>query len=357
MRHRPGLVALLLVASLMLLAACRSAQPTALPPTPEPTATPELEQVEPEEAAAGGPVLVATLDHEGVSVASIAFAPDGQMLASGLLNQVRLWNVADGALIRSIEHRHEGEDLAFAPDGATIAAGVTTPGVQLSSVSDGQMLHQLGRGYNNRVAFAPDGETLASGNREGKVWLWRVADGEQVDEWGVDDSGWLTALAYAPDGALVAAGHADGVVRLWRAADGALLHTLAPEGDYSRAAGLALAPDGQWLAVAGAQVGFDHVVRIWRTSDGAVQGELALASSSADSVAISADGRLLAAGGADGVRLWDTADWTLLHLLAPEGDAGERQQVTSVAFSPDGRWLAAGAKSGAVLLWQLASEG
>lgn len=276
MRHRPGLVALLLVASLMLLAACRSAQPTALPPTPEPTATPELEQVEPEEAAAGGPVLVATLDHEGVSVASIAFAPDGQMLASGLLNQVRLWSVADG---------------------------------------------------------------------------------EQVDEWGVDDSGWLTALAYAPDGALVAAGHADGVVRLWRAADGALLHTLAPEGDYSRAAGLALAPDGQWLAVAGAQVGFDHVVRIWRTSDGAVQGELALASSSADSVAISADGRLLAAGGADGVRLWDPADWTLLHLLAPEDDAGERQQVTSVAFSPDGRWLAAGAKSGAVLLWQLASEG
>src|SRR5207245_7579225 len=54
------------------------------------------------------------------------------------------------------------------------------------------------------------------------------------------------------------------------------------------------------------------------------------------SVAFSPDGRILAAGSAGGVALWDVATGTRLRLL----EAKEGEVTSSVAFSPDGGFLA-----------------
>src|SRR5665213_2163838 len=70
------------------------------------------------------------------------------------------------------------------------------------------------------------------------------------------------------------------------------------------------------------------------------------------SVAISRDGKLLAAGSLDGtVRIWDLTRGTLLRSIAVPGGI-----VNSVAFSPDGGMLAVGdANSVSMQLWDTAT--
>ncbi len=112
-------------------------------------------------------------------VGSIAFAPDGQTLASGADDRtVRLWRVADGTLLRTLEgHPSEVWSVAFAPDGQTLASGSYRT-VRLWRVADGVLLRTL-EGHTDwvrSVAFAPDGQTLASGSWDGTVRLWGLPE-------------------------------------------------------------------------------------------------------------------------------------------------------------------------------------
>ena len=119
-------------------------------------------------------------------------------------------------------------------------------------------------------------------------------------------------------------------------------------------AGLAaISPDGKILAAAGA----DHTVSLWNIADPdrpiPLGKPLTGPASTVYSVAFSPDGLILAAGSADDtVRLWNLADPLAPRALATlRGPAG---YVESVAFSPSGRVLAAGSADKTVRLWNIA---
>ena len=309
----------------------------------------------PDAAVESASELVLRLELEDdTKVHSVAFSPDGRLLAGGMLMEARLWSVDDGGLVRSIEKAHTAEDLSFSPDGLLLGAGLGSGGVQLSRVADGTKLPRLHTGFKNRLAFSPDGEVLATGNRSGIVWLWRVEDREQLAELAAPTDEWITALAFSPDGETLAAGHWDGAVYLWRVADGRLLHTLEPQTDRCHAAGVAFSPDGSTLAVAGARHEWDHVVALWNVAGGRLDKLLPL-SGEAKAVAFSPDGRFLAAGSAEGIRLWQMLEAELLLALDHVAEAAETDWVTSLTFSPDSTMLAAARWIGVLELWRIAS--
>jgi WD40 repeat protein len=347
--QRAALIPALLLAFALL--ACRQEAPPLPEPTEPPTATSTGSVQEEAEPA---PVLLFQAEFADERVYSVAFSPDGSLVAGGSSMEARLWRADDGQFVRAIEYRHSVDDLAFSPDGAALGAGQGVYGVQLMQVADGEELRQLHGGYNNYLAFSPDGETVATGNRNGVVWLWRVADGEQLAEFEPPINEWITSLAFSPDGEILAAGHWDGTVFLWRVSDGQLLHMLEKQTDFCRANGLAFSPDGEWLAVAGGRQEWQDVVRLYQVAAGSIHLELPMSREAKD-VAYSPDGRWLAAGSQDELCLWEMPSGTLWHSLdhVAHHPADESDWITSLAFSPDSTLLAAGRWAGILEVWQL----
>lgn len=69
-------------------------------------------------------------------------------------------------------------------------------------------------------------------------------------------------------------------------------------------------------------------------------------------VAISPDGRFVAAGSLDkSVRIWDTQTGVLVERT--EGEQGHKDSVYSVAFSPNGSHLVSGSLDKTIRMWKL----
>ena len=102
----------------------------------------------------------------------MAFSPDGITIAATSYNRVRLWDVATGNLIDTLQGG--GNSVAFSPDGGTLASGSRDNTVHLWGVSTEEIINTL-TGHTatvRSVAFSPDGRTLASGSADGTVLLW-----------------------------------------------------------------------------------------------------------------------------------------------------------------------------------------
>src|SRR5262249_39692640 len=107
---------------------------------------------------------------------------------------------------------------------------------------------------------------------------------------------------------------------------------------------LAFSPDGRTLASCS---GRDDVIRLWETTSGK---ERATLPDAVCCVAFAPDGKMLAAGKADGtVKIWDLASGKTIATLE-----GHRSLVPSVAFSPDGKTLASSGWDSAIRLWDVA---
>lgn len=116
---------------------------------------------------------------------------------------------------------------------------------------------------------------------------------------------------------------------------------------YSSILCVALSADGKLLA-AGTTTG---EVRLWQA---VALTPLATYSGHADevrSVAFSPDGRLLVSGSEDfTLRVWETSTGHCLHVLR-----GHTHQIYSVAFSPDGWTIASGSEDKTVRTWDVTS--
>ncbi|WP_393058203.1 WD40 repeat domain-containing serine/threonine protein kinase [Streptomyces sp. LN549] len=310
------------------------------------------------------------------SITSVAFSPDGSLLATSDDNgKIRLWDPATRRTVgKPLNSKSDDVSaVAFSPDGSLLAAdgGHAYDTVMLWNPITRERVGKLGGDTGLLVytlAFSPDGALLAIGGESGTVQLWDPATRRAVGSPLTEGSSDIGTVVFSPDGALLAAGSDDGAVRLWDPFTGRLVRgplTLPPIEQQAtprrtrwrlrsqprpRLAhtncvnSVAFSPDGSLLATAGA----DGAVRLWDPSTGLLVREPMVDDHFAVcDVAFSPDGSVIATGIDEGaVRLWDPATGLLAHEPLNHSEA-----VKAVAFSPDGSLLATGSEDGAIRLY------
>jgi WD40 repeat protein len=283
-------------------------------------------------------------------IMSLAFSPDGTLLAAGCDGLLSLWNVKDGKEIDLTGREGNSVNaVAFSPDGKKLAAGVgyreslvvwdTITGRKLLSLPASAVL-------SYGVAFSPDGKTLASGGYDRTVRLWDADNGKEL--WNVrfpSKQALVYSVAFSPDGKqLAAATHGDGLY-LMRASDGKLIHHLGQRADATSHA--VFAPDGKTLTSWGGW----QTLRRWEVSSGK-EIEGGGFPSMARVLAFGPDGRTLAMAPDAFAEAW------LMDAVADKPprriESGQYPSPSRLAFSRDGRTLA-GVCGKVIHLWDAAT--
>jgi WD40 repeat protein len=208
-----------------------------------------------------------------VGIRTVAFSPDGKLLAAGTgepkqPGTVTVWDLSTGKVRWTHREKTGIPCVAFAPDGQTLAIAVYDRTAKLLEASTGKETAAFRHPKEVRaVAFAPDGKSLATACWDRALRVWDVCTGtEKVTCTGHTDR--IFSVQFSPDGKrLVSAGGDDGA-KLWDAFSGKEIRTWAHGGFYLRSA--RFTPDGRWVLSGG----WDGTVRIWNTETGALRARL-----------------------------------------------------------------------------------
>ena len=321
-------------------------------------------------SSSSGPNPTATLKDPGPSngassgsisgVTSVAFSPNGQMVATGDIDDsIYIWNVASGQIEATLTDPGNPASsvyaVAFSPNGQMLAAGDGDDIIYVWNLAT----HQVAASLNDHggsdavvqsVAFSPSGQLLAAGDQDDSAYLWNVSTGKLVSTLTDQGFGGVNSVAFSPDGQRLAAGDDNYVTYVWNVATGKLASTLTdpPGTSSSQNAAIAFSPNGQTLASGG---GNDSIY-LFNVATGQVQSTLTdPGSSGVTSVAFSPDGKTLAVGdGDDSAYLFEVATGDLDTTLT-EPDSGNA--VNSVAFSPGGNTVATADANDSTYLWHV----
>ncbi len=190
---------------------------------------------------------------------------------------------------------------AYSPDGALLAVPSGTEAF-LFDAHSGQLLRRF-RGRAGRlasVAFSPNGKMLATGDEE-TVRLWDPRTGVLLQELSCHDHRMIWRLAITPDNQTVLSYSADRIILVWDIATGRQTRTLSCKaGVWS----FAVAPKGRQV-FAGSMDG--HIYG-WSLDTGEEQLVVDHADPADLFVCVSADGRWLASGTQNQLKVWKVAD-------------------------------------------------
>jgi tetratricopeptide (TPR) repeat protein len=275
---------------------------------------------------------------------SVAWSPDGTMLASGSEDQTaRIWDALSGDEIKTLRaHREEVdygsvESVSWSPDSTQLATPGWSGRISIWDIDDAQITRLLvPETWSFRNAWSPDGKTIVSVKRS-SINLLSFSSGRLYlfsETYEISDYKW------SPDSSHVATGH-QGFVLIWDTQTGATIATLRPQPSIQNQCHIAWSPDSNQLFL-----GCGNYYSLWNVIN--VEEIWSYSSSNVGCAAWSPNNSMIAVGKTDGgISILDAETGERLHELT-----GHTSVVLSVDWSPDGTKLASGSADKTIRVWQ-----
>ena len=290
-------------------------------------------------------------------VVSVAFSPDGKTaITRGSDQTVRARDRYERKELSRIEiPQKKLKAFGISSDGKILATGGEDGVIRLWDTRTGheQRIIQRILRPSWRLPFHPTEGTLFPRRRRAitQARLWEVSTGKEL--WArPKSSGWMHRVAFSANGDVLAfAGY--GFCFRKSATGTPLLEVdgskVLPERNHFNQEQklfqtLAYAPNGRMIAA-----GYDNNVRLWETATGGERLTLVTQVGEVLAVAFSPNGKILASAAKEGtIQLWDTVNGIELGRVV-----GHRGSVLSLAFSADGTTMASASSDTTVLFWDV----
>jgi WD40 repeat protein len=298
-----------------------------------------------------------------VPVLALSFSPDGKNLAVARGGSIEIRDAEDPKLaVKSSFRAHQDSvlSLAWSPDSCTLGTGAYQR-VRFWDPISGQLRSEFGSdlvGEVNAMVWSLDGTALWVGDslpgRSAFVRRFGWPEGKLTGTWKAHDDS-LFGLALSPDGKWLATAGADKLARRWNSENGELLSVY--EGHTSHVLAVVWDPLNPRMATAGA----DRELKVWDRDSREQDAVLGDKRQVFSCLAWAKDGTRLAA-------LTDRGNGSLFsaiqkHTGAQSSTAATVQKMESVdavfqsiAFYPDGSRVVGGASDGRIFVWK-ASDG
>jgi WD40 repeat protein len=315
-------------------------------------------------------------------VLAIGFSADGRGIVSLEAWSLRQWDASTGKEVRKIdlvEEKKEQGIMRLSADRRVLVQARPGEPIRLLDATTGKEIRALEGKFDQvlHLSMSGDGKTVAAATavntpEGGGVWtirVWDATTGKEIQQLPARPMP-VTALAISPDARTVAAAEAIGGFRLWELATGKERRRLAvparprilndefmemrlvqwrrvqqDEGQTERHCPVVFTPDGKGLAV-----GEGDTIRIWDLASGAIVRRFACDAAVNGEFAFSPDGRLVATGGPDhAIWIWNTASAEMLARLR-----GHRGPVHRLGFSSDSKALVSASADGTAVVWDVA---
>jgi WD40 repeat protein len=303
------------------------------------------------------------------SIRSLAYAPDGRLLATGSEDAtVRLWRLPGGTAAGVLDAEEGVEVVVFAPDGKRLVAGTAGGQMLVWDPNTGKQTVRTSphRGGVRCLSFSPDRRLLASAGWAKEACLWRTDRLPRNSFVRVGKIPGVALVAFSPDGQTLAAAIHPRGDRVTLVEDGVRLFdmphlvgesvTLFEIPHLGGPPRTVLRPTTPVLVMAwsreGCVIATGHStgdITLLRPQAAEAQAEVRGHGGPVYGLAFAPDGHALLSGGADGtVRVWDVTTGRQRQTYRWHG-----RWVTCVAVAPDGMTAAAGSDDHTAVVWDL----